>query len=103
MESAVTEPGDWRDDAACRDADPELFFPIGTTGPALRQVQEAGLPRSSGAPSGVLLLSQQQPAFAKALERTAGSPVTSPPRTARECGWRHSRRSNSPTCPGQPG
>lgn len=41
MESAATEPGDWRDDAACRDADPELFFPIGTTGPALRQVQEA--------------------------------------------------------------
>ena len=31
----------WEEEAACRGADPELFFPIGTTGPSIAQIQRA--------------------------------------------------------------
>jgi WhiB family redox-sensing transcriptional regulator len=35
------ENDDWRVDSACRDTDPDLFFPVGTTGPAIEQIDSA--------------------------------------------------------------
>jgi WhiB family redox-sensing transcriptional regulator len=38
---AAPPPPDWTNEAGCRNADPELFFPDGTAGPALSQVAQA--------------------------------------------------------------
>ncbi len=35
------DEGDWRQFAACRSTEPDLFFPIGTTGPAVDQIESA--------------------------------------------------------------
>jgi WhiB family redox-sensing transcriptional regulator len=36
----MREPN-WRDEAACKHVAPELFFPIGTTGPAIAEIENA--------------------------------------------------------------
>jgi WhiB family transcriptional regulator, redox-sensing transcriptional regulator len=57
----------WHEAAACRDADPDLFFPVGTAGPALRQIEEAKrICRACPA---------QAPCLAWALDQGVGSGV----------------------------
>ena len=39
--SVEWDADDWRKVAACRHTEPDLFFPIGTTGPAIDQIEAA--------------------------------------------------------------
>jgi WhiB family transcriptional regulator, redox-sensing transcriptional regulator len=40
-ESAATAGADWRSQSACKDTDPELFFPLSAWGPSLTQLATA--------------------------------------------------------------
>lgn len=42
LEPGASPETDWRQRANCKEiADPDVFFPIGTTGPALDQIEQA--------------------------------------------------------------
>jgi WhiB family transcriptional regulator, redox-sensing transcriptional regulator len=41
LSADVTLAKDWRVDAACRDTNPDLFFPVGSTGTAVEQIASA--------------------------------------------------------------
>jgi len=41
MIDAPSEPTIWRSGAACRDTKPDLFFPVGQTGPAIEHIANA--------------------------------------------------------------
>jgi len=41
MVMAAAEPKEWMEGAACRDTDPDMFFPVGTTGASLEQINRA--------------------------------------------------------------
>ena len=37
----AAERGQWQEQSACRSSDPEMFFPVGTTGLALDNIERA--------------------------------------------------------------
>jgi WhiB family transcriptional regulator, redox-sensing transcriptional regulator len=39
--AADADPANWQSRAACLDGDPDLFFPIAPSGPALQQMEQA--------------------------------------------------------------
>ena len=60
-------PDQWREHASCRSSDPELFFPVGHTGPVLDEIRAAKAV-CQGCPV-------QEPCLQFALETNQGSGI----------------------------
>ena len=81
----------WRQFSACRDTDPDLFFPVGTTGPAIEQIEsgQGRLHRVRGPPAVPRVRPHHQPGLrasgAAPPRRSAASSVVSgsPPSAGR--------------------
>ena len=56
----------WRDRAGCRDSDPDLFFPVGSTGAAVEEI------RAAKAVCGKCAVREQCLAFALETNQEAG-------------------------------
>ncbi|MEV5443512.1 WhiB family transcriptional regulator [Streptomyces sp. NPDC052644] len=80
---------DWRESAACRDVDPDLFFPVGTTGPALAQAEDA---RTVCHRCPVMLTCQQWALDSRLEEGVAGGLTADERRTIRRRNRRRAAR-----------
>jgi WhiB family transcriptional regulator, redox-sensing transcriptional regulator len=83
----TTMPGraDWRADGACAQRDPDLFFPISSTGPALEQIAKAKA-ICRGCPV-------QRPCLDFALEHDLGYGIWGGTTPQDRQAWRRRRRS----------
>lgn len=88
------ERTDWREDGACAHADPDLFFPISSTGRALGQIAKAKA-TCAGCPV-------RQACLEFALDQDLMHGIWGGATPEDRRAWRHERRSAAFREPGRP-